>query len=173
MFCNKCDYNNLPENTYCANCGEQLINNMSENNSNNNRININKSSIRMALKKEAKACKKGKLIAFMIIGALIMLGMSQLLDFILLDSMFSSDAASTASVFFQITSLIVNSLLGSFVGLGLNFASLKVIRNQEFTIGSIFKDVFSKMKYVLTIGLAYALGISFQLKIVTDNVLLL
>lgn len=162
MFCNKCDYNNLPENTYCANCGERLINNMSENNSNNNSININKSSIRMALKKEAKSCKKGKLIAFTIIAFWMLAGISLLFNFIFFGSTsFILDVAKSNNIFFQITSLIVNSLLGSFVGLGLTFASLKVIRNQEFTIGSIFKDVFSKMKYVLIIGLVYALGNSF------------
>ena len=139
---------------------------------------VDKTSIRVALKSEAKACKKGKLLLLMIIFSLI-IGFDLPFVFQLLGpvgSVLNFSEKGIIAGFLSFFIVFIESFVAMFVCFGTIFASLEILRHQTFSIGSVFKNVFSKIKYVFITGLlvsVYMFCSLFLVKISNSIVLLL
>lgn len=180
MICSKCGYNNTPDSKWCVNCGTSLVKEVNVSagvndtyyesngvmNSNPsmineqtvNNTNFNKGGIRVALKNDAKSCKKNSLVFFAIIGLLVILGINILMNFIVSGTTNFFDLVmyeSDDNIFFKIVKLVVDSIVLSFFVFGFTCGSLNILRNKEVSVGDIFKDIFSKVKYLFVVILMF------------------
>ena len=138
---------------------------------------VDKTSIRVALKSEAKACKKGKLLLLMILFSSI-IGFELPFVFQLfgpVGSVLNFSEKGIIAGFLAFFIVFIESFVMMFVCFGTIFASLEILRHQTFSIDSVFKNVFSKIKYVFITGLLVSVYMfcSFFLVKVSNNIVLL